>query len=57
MFCIKEALRTEHNGQGGDEKNEADHASNENEKINNAHYMSDDDRNAFDILAWCTLTT
>ena len=51
MFCIKKALRTEHNGQGGDEKNEADHVSNENEKINNAHYMSDDDRNAFDILA------
>ena len=51
MFCIKKALRTEHNGQGGDEKNEADHVSNENEKINNTHYMSDDDRNAFDILA------
>ena len=32
MFCIKKALRTEHNGQGGDEKNEADHVSNENDR-------------------------
>ena len=48
---LKEALTTEHNRQGEDEKDEADHVSNENEETNNAHYMNDDDRNAFDILA------
>ena len=42
--------------QGEDEKDEADHVLNENEDTNNAHHMSDD-RNAFDILAWCALTT
>ena len=48
---MKEALTNEHNGQGEDEKDEADHVSNENEEKNNTHYMSNDDRNAFDILA------
>ena len=48
---LKEALTTEHNEQGEDEKDEADHVSNDNEETNNEHYMSDDDRNAFDILA------
>ena len=40
-----------HNGHGEDEKGEADHVSNKNEETNNAHYMSDDDRNACEILA------
>ena len=40
-----------------DEKDEADHALNEKQETNNANYMSDDDRNAFDVLAWFTLTT
>ena len=48
---LKEALTTEHNGQGKDEKDEADHVSNENEEKNNTHYMSNDDRNTFYILA------
>ena len=48
---LKKALTTEHNRQEEDEKDEADHVSNENEETNNAHYMSDDDRNTFDILA------
>ena len=54
---LKIALTTEHNRQEEDEKDKADHVSNKNEETNNAHYMSDDDWNAFDILAWCTLTT
>ena len=38
-------------------QNLKDHVLNENGETNNAYYMSDDDRNAFDILTWCTLTT
>ena len=48
---MKEALTTQHNGQGEHEKDEVDHVLNENEETNDAHYMSDDDRNAFDTLA------
>ena len=40
---LKIALTTEHNRQEEDEKDKADHVSNENEETNNAHYMSDDD--------------
>ena len=49
--------KTEHKWHGEDEKDEMDHASNEKQERNNAHYMSDDDRNAFDVLARFTLTT